>query len=79
MTLEDAVLDAHARGDGVALAGLYTQAADAADSVDATCFYLTHALVFALEAGLPEAATLNARLAAHGRCHPFEKENPHAQ
>ena len=72
MTIAQDVLDAHARGDGVALAGLYTQAADAADDIDASCFYLTHALVFALEAGLPEAATLNARLVAHGRAHPID-------
>jgi len=81
LSLDQAVLDAHARGDGVALAALYTQAADEAGDEDAACFYLTHALVFALEAGLPEAAIINARLVAHGRAHPFEneKESPHAQ
>jgi hypothetical protein len=68
------------RGDGAALAALYAQAADRADDVDAACFYLTHAFVFALEEGLPEAADLNARLVAHGRAHPidFDKDRPHA-
>lgn len=78
MTLDQALLAAHQRKDGVALVTLYTQAADRADTLDASCFYLTHALVFALEWGLPEAATLNARLVAHGRCYPFEKDFPHA-
>ena len=33
-------------------------------------FFLTQAFVFALEAGLPEGAALNSRLAAQGRSHP---------
>jgi len=67
--LDAALLSAHKVCDGTALAQLYTQAADAAEAtgdVDATCFYLTHAYVFALEAGLPLAAILNARLADYG-------------
>jgi hypothetical protein len=35
--------------------------------VDAACFYLTHAYVFALSAGATEAGALHARLLAHGR------------
>ena len=62
-----ALLAAHAAGDSGALAGLYARAAEAAPDLDAACFFLTHAFVFALEAGLPEADTYEARLRAHGR------------
>ena len=68
--LDAALLAAHAAGDEAALSRLYTDAADACDvagDVDAACFFLTHAYVFALSAGLPSADRLNARLAAHGR------------
>ena len=68
--LDAKLLAAHAAGDAVRLVALYTEAADgreAQNDIDAACFYLTHAYVFALEAGLPEAARLNERLAAHGR------------
>ena len=80
VTLEQDVLAAHARGDGAALASLYSQAADAAETVDAAAFFLTHAFVYALEFGLPSAADLNARLVAMDRALPleFEKENAHA-
>ncbi|MFD2740641.1 hypothetical protein ACFSUD_13725 [Sulfitobacter aestuarii] len=69
-TLDRALLQAHEQADSIALVQLYSLAADqqeTAGHVDAACFYLTHAFVFALEAGLPEAAVLNRRLAAHGR------------
>ena len=69
-TLETSLLAAHAREDWPALVHLYTHAADDAEQredIDAACFYLTHAFVFALESGAPEAATLNRRLAAEGR------------
>jgi len=46
---------------------LYTQAADHTDDVDAACFYLTHAYVFALERGDKAADALRERLAARGR------------
>lgn len=65
--LDAALLAAHAAGDGVALSNLYAQAADAAQDVDAACFYLTHAFVFALEEGLPEAKDYEAQLRRHGR------------
>ncbi|MBT8455493.1 MAG: hypothetical protein KJO15_05270 [Alphaproteobacteria bacterium] len=68
--LETALLAAHARRDLSALAELYTQAADekeAAQDIDAACFYLTHAYVFALDAGHPSAPALRARLVAYGR------------
>ena len=65
--LDSALLAAHETGDRAALVRLYTEAADQARDVDAACFYLTHAYVFALESGAPEAAALNARLADEGR------------
>lgn len=65
--LDAALLAAHAAGDRRALVELYTKAADTAASAEAAGFYLTHAYVFALEAGLPEAAALRARLKAEGR------------
>mgnify|MGYP000321358594 CR=1 FL=1 len=43
------------------------KAADGADTIDAACFYLTHAYIFALELGRPEVQALHARLDAHGR------------
>ena len=65
--LDDKLLSAHARGDKPALVTLYAEAADAAVSLDAACFYLTHAYIFALELGHRDVATLHARLAEHGR------------
>ncbi|WP_120632187.1 hypothetical protein [Ruegeria sp. EL01] len=68
--LDKLLLDAHSRNDHRDLVRYYTLAADeceTAGDVGATCFYLTHAFVFALEAGAPEADALNARLAGHGR------------
>ena len=61
------MLAAHARPDPAALIALYTEAADAANDLDASCFFLTHAYVFALEAGAPQAPHLHRRLAVHGR------------
>jgi hypothetical protein len=68
--LDEAILSAHERGDGKALAGLYEEAAgrlERAGDTDAACFFLTQAYVFALEGGLPAARHLHRRLAAHGR------------
>ncbi|MEL7211849.1 MAG: hypothetical protein AAGK92_04250 [Pseudomonadota bacterium] len=67
MSLDAALLAAHEAGDKAALTRLYTQAADEAGDVDAACFYLTHAYVFALESGAPEAVALRQRLADEGR------------
>ncbi|MFD1159475.1 hypothetical protein [Roseovarius aestuarii] len=61
------MIAAHEAKDSAALIRLYTRAADQANDLTAACFYLTHAYVFALEAGAPEATTLHARLKAHGR------------
>lgn len=68
--LDAALLAAHDSGDQTALVGLYTTAGDWAEAsgdINAACFYLTHAFVFALEAGAPQAQPLNRRLAARGR------------
>ncbi len=65
--LDVQLLAAHAADDRSALVQLYTRAADRADDIDAACFYLTHAYVFALEIADPSAAPLHERLAAHGR------------
>ncbi|MFZ7090616.1 hypothetical protein [Primorskyibacter sp. 2E233] len=61
------LLAAHARNDRRALVGLYAQAADSVNDLNAACFYLTHAYVFALELGDARAADLHARLVAEGR------------
>jgi len=61
------MLCAHAAQDRAALIELYAEAANSVNDVDASCFFLTHAYVFALEAGAPVAAALHARLKQHGR------------
>ena len=65
--LEARLLAAHAGDDRFALIRLYTQAADITNDIDAACFFLTCAYIFALEAGATEAAVLHARLKAEGR------------
>lgn len=65
--LDMRMIAAHAAHDRNALIRLYAQAADAMNDLDAACFYLTHAYVFALEAGAQEAGALHARLKLHGR------------
>ena len=65
--LDAQMIAAHEADDKAALVTLYTQAADAANNIDAACFYLTHAYVFALEAGTPQVRALHARLVEHGR------------
>lgn len=65
--LDGKLLAAHDTGDAAALIQLYQQAADAAATVDAACFYLTHAYVFALEADHPDVDLIRARLVAEGR------------
>lgn len=67
--LDRRLVEAHATEDKAALARLYAEAAELAERYDAdrTAFYLTHAYIFALDAGLPEARTLKDRLVAMGR------------
>ena len=66
-TLDRQLLEAHDANNADALVSLYTQAANHTDDIDAACFYLTHAYVFALERGDEVADVLRVRLAAHGR------------
>ena len=65
--LDARMISAHQANDRRALIKLYAEAADTVNDLDASCFYLTHAYVFALEAGAPEAQPLHIRLVAHGR------------
>lgn len=68
--LDEALIAAHDANDVKSLIRLYTQAGDDAEeagNINAACFYLTHAYVFALEAGSTHASALHARLKAHGR------------
>ena len=68
--LDAALIVAHEAEDHSRLVTLYTEAADRfeqAGDADACCFFLTHAYVFALETGAPEAAALHQRLMAYGR------------
>ena len=68
--LDTALLKAHAQQDTLLLMHLYTQAADETCDSDAAGFYLTHAYVFALEAGASEAPLLRQRLIEMGRESP---------
>ena len=68
--LDADLLEAHGAGDLGRLVAGYAAAADIAEGagdVNRAAFYLTHAWVFALEAGDPRANDLRARLVAHGR------------
>ncbi|MEQ6247849.1 hypothetical protein ABMC89_03060 [Sulfitobacter sp. HNIBRBA3233] len=65
--LDAQLLAAHEAGDLAALVTLYRQAAEQALDLDAACFYLTHAMVFALEAGDPQADELRELLIVQGR------------
>ncbi|HKL45438.1 MAG TPA: hypothetical protein VJ906_04280 [Roseovarius sp.] len=65
--LDDRMISAHAAQDRMALIKLYREAADSVNDRDASCFFLTHAYIFALEAGATEAQNLHARLKAQGR------------
>lgn len=63
-------LSAHAAGDLERLVDLYGRLGAAridAGAIDAGCFYLTQAYVFALEAGDSRAERLHRRLKSHGR------------
>ena len=68
--LDAALLSAPDAQDGPALARLYRQAGtlrlDAGD-IDAGCFYLVQAYVWALDCGAPEAEDIRTVLVAYGR------------
>jgi len=68
--IDCALLAAHAANNKAKLVGLYRKAGDmmlASGRVDAGCFYLTHAYIFALDCGAPEAAEIHQTLIAYGR------------
>ncbi len=65
--LDARMIAAHAVGDKAKLAALYQEAADQANDLDAECFYLTHAYIFALECGAAQTSDLHSRLVRHGR------------
>ena len=65
--LDARLIAAHNAKDGPLLAALYTEAARGVTDADMQCFFLTHAYVYALEAGLSDAATIKAQLIAAGR------------
>jgi hypothetical protein len=60
--LEARLLEAHATGARDALITLYAEAAVGVAGTAAEPFYLTHAYVYALEAGSSRAAALRRRL-----------------
>lgn len=65
--LQTRLLKAHAQDDRLALVGLYEEAAETAREIGARCFFLTHAYVFALDAGDKRALALREALIAEGR------------
>jgi len=69
-SLDQQLLAAHRDDDRPTLVTLYTRAGDSHENtgnIDAACFYLTHAYVFALQQGMVEADKLRQRLIAYGR------------
>ena len=70
-TIDGQLLAAHAAGDTDALIDLYHAAAKHADTEEARGFYLTHAFIFALEAGDPRSVELRAVLIDMGRESPL--------
>lgn len=64
--LDARLLAAHAADDRAALITLYQEASEATTIDVAQRFYLTHAYIYALEAGSPAAPALRARLVAMG-------------
>ena len=65
--LDAALLAAYQAEDNRLIARLYGEAGDASGDVDEACFFWTQAYVFALEAGMQEAACYRKKLKAHGR------------
>lgn len=67
VSLDQALLEAHERSDKPALVSLYSRAADEAQTDDAKYFYMTHAYIFALDIGHPDAQNLRKKLSSAGR------------
>ena len=66
LDLNDGIIKAHSENDNWNLVGLYTQAANRANSPDLESFFLTQAYVFALEQDHPAQRRLKTRLIAFG-------------
>lgn len=67
---DEAIIAAHHARDVATLVRIYRTEADRRAEqcdVDAECFFLTQAYVWALEGGHPDANTLHSRLKAYGR------------
>ncbi|WP_299626855.1 hypothetical protein [uncultured Tateyamaria sp.] len=69
--LDARLLAAHEQSDVAVLVALYREAADVAKDEETRGFYLTHAYIFALELGHPDAPCLRARLVEMGRETPL--------
>jgi hypothetical protein len=65
--LQRRLLFAHEEDDRKSLIALYTEAADQSNDIIEWSFFLTHAFVFALEAGDMRAPLLHDRLREMGR------------
>ncbi len=65
--LDARLLAARQAGDKRELVTLYANAAERVADIDAECFYLTHADIFALDVGDPRSEGLKARLVSQGR------------
>jgi hypothetical protein len=68
--LDHEILAAHACANTARLPALYRRAGEAmleGGNTDAGCFYLTHAYIYALEAGHVMARELHEILVSHGR------------
>ena len=65
--LHSQLLAAHDQRNHEGLIGLYTLAADRSNDLVERSFFLTHAFVFALEAGDMRAPVLRSRLHEMGR------------
>ena len=69
-TRNAALLEAHASKDTNALINIYRQEGEAAlalGDIHRGCFFLTHAYIYALEAGAGEASEIHEILVSHGR------------
>jgi len=75
-TLDADLLAAHAAGDAPALVQIYQRAAAETQYPDEAAFFLTHAMVFALDCGHADTDALRAQLVAMGREQPLEPVRP---
>ncbi|MEM6610433.1 MAG: hypothetical protein AAF689_17875 [Pseudomonadota bacterium] len=64
--LNSALMEAFAADDRDRIAQLYAAAAEETEDASEAAFFLTHAYVFALECGSPEAPNLRKKLVLLG-------------